>query len=203
MPRTPKRAGETAQDSASQATPPSPAQESAGALIAQEPANQENMAAGALQAEGNTQEAAPTTGAPQPQAASKSLTGLRGADYVQALAGQPSTTLQVPLLPTERRGDWERAKGQKIPVTARQVNQQNGSGTSWLVEREHALAALIVELQRPGATRFDQIDLNGSPLRSAIDRLSDYLQQARLRAQVQTGKKWNATHLYLVPAEDA
>ena len=186
MPRTPKRAGEAAQDSASQATPPPPAQESAGALIAQEPANQQDTAAGAA----------------QPPAVSKSLAGLRGAAYVQALAGQPSTTLQVPLLPVERRGDWERAKGQKIPVTARQLHQQNGSGTSQL-EGEHALAGLIVELQRPGATRFDQIDLNGSPTRSAIDRLSDYLQQARLRAQVQTGKKWNATHLYLVPVEDA
>jgi hypothetical protein len=182
MPRTPKRAGdagpEAAQDSASQETTPPPAQESAGAPPAQEPTHQ-----------GET-------------AASASLAGLRGAAYVQALAGQPSATLQVPLLPTERRGDWERAKGQKIPVTSRQLHPQNGSGTSRL-EGEHALAALIVELQRPGATRFDQIDLNGSPTRSAIDRLSDYLQQARLRAQVQTGKKWNATHLYLVPVEDA
>ena len=202
MSKTPKRGGEAAPDAASQTTPP-PAQESAGALLAQEPANQRDTAAGAPQAAENPQEAASAAGAAQPQSAGKSLAGLRGADYVQALAGQPSTTLQVPLLPAERRGDWERAKGQKIPVTARQVNQQNGSGASWLVEREHALAALIVELQRPGASRFDQIDLNGSPTRSAIDRLSDYLQQARLRAQVQTGKKWNAAHLYLVPVEDA
>lgn len=194
MPKTPNRGGEAAPDAASQTTPPSPTQESA---------NQPDTAAGAPQAAENAQEAAPAAGAVQPQSASKSLVGLRGADYVQALAGQPSTTLQVPLLPAERRGDWERAKGQKIPVTARQVSQQNGSGASWLVEREHALAALIVELQRPGASRFDQIDLNGSPTRSAIDRLSDYLQQARLRAQVQTGKKWNAAHLYLVPVEDA
>ncbi|HEX6780373.1 MAG TPA: hypothetical protein VF099_19375 [Ktedonobacterales bacterium] len=203
MPKTPNRGGEAAPDAASQTTPPSPALESAGALQAQEPANQRDTAAGAPQAAENPQEAASAAGAAQPQSAGKSLAGLRGSDYVQALAGQPSTTLQVPLLPAERRGDWERAKGQKIPVTARQVSQQNGSGASWLVEREHALAALIVELQRPGASRFDQIDLNGSPTRSAIDRLSDYLQQARLRAQVQTGKKWNAAHLYLVPVEDA
>lgn len=203
MPRTPKREGEAAQDAASQTTPPPLAQESAGALIAQELANQPSTAAGSIKAAENIQEAGPAAGASQPPAASKSLAGLRGADYVQALAGQPSTTLQVPLLPTERRGDWERAKGQKIPVTARQINQQNGSGASWLVEREHALAALIVELQRPGASHFDQIDLNGSPTRSAIDRLSDYLHQARLRAQAQTGKKWNAAHLYLVPVEDA
>lgn len=187
MPRTSKRAGEADQDSASQTTPPSPAQENTGAPIAQESPGQQDIPASASES----------------QAAGKSLAGLRGADYVQALADKPNTTLQVPLLPNERRGDWERAKGQKIPVTARAVGQQNGSGASWLVEREHALAALIVELQRPGATRFDQIDLNGSPTRSAIDRLSDYLQQARLRAQVQTGKKWNATHLYLVPVEDA
>lgn len=180
MPRTPKRSGpEAPQDSASQP----------------------DTAAGSTEATENAQEAAPATGAAQPPAG-KSLAGLRGAEYVQALAGQPSTTLQVPLLPVERRGDWERAKGQKIPVTARQLHQQNGSGISRL-EGEHALAALIVELQRPGATRFDQIDLSSSPTRSAIDRLSDYLQQARLRAQVQTGKKWNATHLYLVPVEDA
>jgi hypothetical protein len=180
MPRTPKRAGETAQ----------------------EPADQPDTAAGSTKATEDKQEAEPAAGAAQPPAASKSLAGLRGAAYVQALTDQPSTTLQVPLLPTERRGDWERAKGQKIPVTARQLHQQNGTGTSRL-EGEHALAGLIVELQRPGATRFDQIDLNGSPTRNAIDRLSDYLQQARLRAQVQTGKKWNATHLYLVPVEDA
>ncbi len=179
MSRTPKHTGDT-QDSASQ----------------------QDTAAGSTKATENTQEPGPDAGAAQPPAVSKSLAGLRGAAYVQALADQPSTTLQVPLLPVERRGDWERAKGQKIPVTARQLHQQNGRRSSQL-EGEHALAALIVELQRPGATRFDQIDLSGSPTRSVIDRLSDYLQQARLRAQVQTGKKWNATHLYLVPVEDA
>jgi hypothetical protein len=203
MPKTPKRGGEAAPDAASQTTPPPPAQESAGALLAQEPTDQQGKVAGAPQAAENIQNAASAAGTAQSQSAGKSLAGLRGADYVQALAGQPSTTLHIPLLPAERRGDWERAKGQKIPVTARQVHQQNGSGASWLVEREHALAALIVELQRPGASRFDQIDLNGSPMRSAIDRLSDYLQQARLHAQAQTGKKWNAAHLYLVPVEDA
>ena len=166
----------------------------------QDSVSQPDTAAGSTEATETTQEAAPATGAAQPPAAGKSLAGLRGAEYVQALAGQPSTTLHVPLLPTERRGDWERAKGQTIPVTARQIHPQNGSSR---LEGEHALVALIVELQRPGATRFDQIDLNGSPTRSAIDRLSDYLQQARLRAQVQTGKKWNAIHLYLVPTEDA
>ena len=203
MPKTPKRGGEAAPNASSQTTPPLPAQESAGALLAQEPADQRDAAAGTPQSAENAQGAASAAGAAQPQSAGKSLAGLRGADYVQALAGQPSTTLHIPLLPAERRGDWERAKGQKIPVTARQVNQQNGGGASWLEEREHALAALIVELQRPGASRFDQIDLNGSPTRSAIDRLSDYLHQARLHAQAQTGKKWNAAHLYLVPVEDA
>jgi hypothetical protein len=132
-----------------------------------------------------------------------SLAGLRGEDYVKALDGQPSLTLQVPLLPNERRGDWERAKGQKIAVTTRQMSVQPGTTSHAWLERDHALAALIIEHQRPGATRFDQIDLNGSPARSAIEHLNDYMNQARLRAQVQTGKKWNAAHIYLVPAEDA
>src|SRR5690349_9057877 len=107
MPRTPKRADEAAQEQASQP----------------------DTAADSPKAAENTQETGPAAGASQPPTASKSLAGLRGAEYVQALAGQPSTTLQVPLLPAERRGDWERAKGQKIPVTARQLQQQNGSGS--------------------------------------------------------------------------
>lgn len=167
-----------------------------------------------VQSAGEVEATPPTSAAQEPassapaeeqsrQPAPPSLAGLRGEDYVKALAGQPSVTLQVPLLPNERRGDWERAKGQKIAVTTRQLSAQPGTSSRAWLEREHALAALIIELQRPGATRFDQIDLNGSPARAAIDHLTDYMNQARLRAQVQTGKKWNAAHLYLVPTEDA
>jgi hypothetical protein len=156
-----------------------------------------------------------TTPAPQPtpatpagegaengKAALPSLSGLRGADYVKALAHHRLTTIEVPLLPNERRGDWERAKGVKIRVTTRQLTGQEGTGTLWL-ERAHALAALVIELQRPGATRFDQIDLRGSQTREAIERLSDYVNQARLRAQAQSGKKWTASQVYLIPLEDA
>ena len=127
------------------------------------------------------------------------LAGLRGVGYVKALKGHPLATLEVPLLPQERRGDWDRAKGQKIPVTARQFN----SGPAHWMDRDHSLAALVIELQRPGAARFDQIDLRGSSLRETIERLSDYTNQARLRAQAQTNKKWTASQVYLIPVEDA
>jgi hypothetical protein len=137
------------------------------------------------------------------QATPAPLAGLRGADYVKALSSHRLATIEVPLLPNERRGDWERARGQKIRVTTRQVNVQEGNGSSLWRERDHALAALVIELERPGATRFDQIDLRGRPAREAIERLSDYTNQARLRAQAQTGKKWTASQVYLVPIEDA
>ncbi len=136
------------------------------------------------------------------KAAPAALSGLHGADYVKALASHPLTTIEVPLLPNERRGDWERARGVKIPVTTRQVHIQEGSGTPRL-DRDHALAALVIALQRPGAARFDQIDLRGRPAKEAIERLSDYVNQARLRAQAQTGKKWTASHVYLIPVEDS
>jgi hypothetical protein len=131
------------------------------------------------------------------------LSGLRGAEYVKALGSHQLATIEVPLLPSERRGDWERARGVKIRVTTRHLaGQEAASANPWL-ERTHALAALVIELQRPGATRFDQIDLRGSQTREAIERLSDYVNQARLRAQAQTGKKWTASQVYLVPQEDA
>lgn len=133
------------------------------------------------------------------KAAPAPLAGLRGGEYVKALSSHPTSTLQVPLLPVERRGDWGRAKGQKIPVTCRQTNGATGH---WL-ERDHALCSVIVVLERPGATRYEQISLSNSPTREAIEHLSDYLNQTRLRAQAQTGKKWTATQVYLVPAEDA
>jgi hypothetical protein len=129
--------------------------------------------------------------APAPAA----LAGLRGEGYVKALKSHPLTTLHVPLLPNERRGDWQRAKGVKIPVITRQFDHA--------LERDHTLAALVIELQRPGATRFDQIDLQSSSVKEAIERLSDYTNQAQLRAQVQTGKKWTASQVYLIPIEDA
>ncbi len=132
-----------------------------------------------------------------------SLSGLRGADYVKALSSHPLVTIQVPLLPNERRGDWERAKGIKIRVTTRQLATQEGASANPWLERTHALAALIIELQRPGSTRFDQIDLRGSQTKEAIERLSDYVNQARLRVQAQTGKKWTASQVYLIPQEDA
>lgn len=137
------------------------------------------------------------------KAAQPSLSGLHGADYVKALTGQQLATIEVPLLPTERRGDWERAKGAKIRVTARQIAAHEGSSASRWLEGTRALAALIIELERPGVTRFDQIDLPGSPTKDAIERLSDYVNQARLRAQAQTGKKWTASQVYLIPQEDA
>lgn len=150
------------------------------------------------------QESAATPGgAENGEAAPASLAGLRGADYVQALKGQSLSSVEVPLLPNERRGDWERAKGVKIRVSMRQAPAREGaSGTPWL-EGAHELAALVIELQRPGATRFDQLDLGGSSARAAIERLSDHVNQARLRAQAQTGKKWTASQVYLVPIEDA
>lgn len=137
------------------------------------------------------------------EAAPASLAGLRGADYVQALKGQHLASIEVPLLPNERRGDWERAKGVKIRVSMRQAPAPEGaSSISWL-EGAHELAALVIELQRPEATRFDQLDLRGNSARAAIERLSDHVNQARLRAQAQTGKKWTASQVYLVPIEDA
>jgi hypothetical protein len=136
------------------------------------------------------------------KAAPVPLAGLRGEDYVKALSSYPCITVEVPLLPNERHGDWARARGQKIPVTTRQTGGQDGSATNRL-EREHVLAALIIALQRPGATRFDQIDLRGRLLREAIERLSDYTNQARLHAQAQTGKKWTPSQVYLIPVEDA
>ena len=143
---------------------------------------------------------APTPAAPPDgKAAPAPLAGLRGGDYIKALSSHPTSTLQVPLLPNERRGDWGRAKGQKIPVTSRQLN---GTNTHWL-ERDQALCGMIVVLERPGATRCEQIDLSKSPTREAIDHLSDFLNQTRLRAQAQTGKKWTAAQVYLIPAEDA
>jgi hypothetical protein len=159
-------------------------------------------------------EAAPANPAPQPaptpaaepengKAAPAPLSGLHGADYVKALVGHPLVSVEVPLLPTERRGDWERAKGVKIRVTMRQLSAQPGTSSVLQVERDHALAALVIELQRPGVTRFDQIDLRGSPTREAVDHLSDYTNHARLRAQAQTGKKWTASQVYLIPQEDA
>ncbi len=144
-------------------------------------------------------EAQPTSNG---KSAAPSLSGLRGADYVQALTGQPLTTVDVPLLPNERRGDWTRARGLKIRVTSRQLSTSEGAGSAWL-EGAHALAALVIELQRPGATRYDQVDLKGSAAKEAIERLSDFVNQARLRAQAQTGKKWTASHVYLIPVEDA
>ncbi|HLW02651.1 MAG TPA: hypothetical protein VKT82_28615 [Ktedonobacterales bacterium] len=142
-------------------------------------------------------------GAQNGQTPQPALSGLRGAEYVKALGGQQLATIEVPLLPSERRGDWERAKGVKIRVTTRQLAGQEGASANPWLERAHALAALVIELQRPGATRFDQIDLPGSTTREAIERLSDYVNQARLRAQAQTGKKWTASQVYLVPMEDA
>jgi hypothetical protein len=146
---------------------------------------------------------APATDSENGKPAPASLSGLRGADYVKALSGHPLTTIEVPLLPNERRGDWERAKGVKIRVTTRQLSAPEGASASPWLERTHALAALVIELQRPGATRFDQIDLRGSQTREAIERLSDYINQARLRVQAQTGKKWTASQVYLIPLEDA
>lgn len=144
--------------------------------------------------------AAPAPAEREPEAsAPTALAGLRGEGYVKALKGHPLATLEVPLLPQERRGDWERARGQKIPVTARQFN----SGPAHWLDRDHTLAALVIELQRPGAARFDQIDLRGSSIKETIERLSDYTNQARLRAQAQTGKKWTASQVYLIPVEDA
>ena len=150
------------------------------------------------------QESAATPGGKENgEAAPASLAGLRGADYVQALKGQPLASVEVPLLPNERRGDWERAKGVKIRVSMRQAPARaEASGHPWL-EGAHELAALVIELQRPGATRFDQLDLRGNSARAAIERLSDHVNQARLRAQAQTGKKWTASQVYLVPIEDA
>ncbi len=142
-------------------------------------------------------------GAENGQTAHPSLSGLHGAEYVKALASHQLATIEVPLLPSERRGDWERAKGIKIRVTTRQLAGQEGTSANPWLERAHALAALVIELQRPGATHFDQVDLRGSPTRDAIERLSDYVNQARLRAQAQTGKKWTASQVYLVPLEDA
>ncbi len=136
------------------------------------------------------------------QAKPAPLTGLHGADYVQALSSHPVSSIEIPILPNERRGDWERAKGQKIPVIMRHLGDQT-EGATHPLERDHALAALVVELQRPGATRFDQIDLRGASIKAAIERLSDYTNQTRLRAQVQTGKKWTASQVYLIPIEDA
>ncbi len=154
-----------------------------------------------------------TAPAPQPSSAAPagtengktapSLSGLRGADYVKALSSQPLITIEVPLLPNERRGDWERARGVKIRVTSRQLGGQEGTTASLWLERAHALAALVIELQRPGAAHFDQIDLRGASTREVIERLSDYVTQARLRAQAQTGKKWTASQVYLIPLEDA
>jgi hypothetical protein len=143
--------------------------------------------------------AAPPDGSENGTAAPAPLAGLRGGDYIKALAGHPTSTLQVPLLPGERRGDWGRAKGQKVPVTSRQLS---GTNTHWL-ERDQALCGLIVVLERPSATRYEQIALSNSFTREAIEHLSDYLNQTRLRAQAQTGKKWTAAQVYLVPAEDA
>ncbi len=161
-------------------------------------------AAGAASAnQASQQPQAAPVGAEDDKAAPASLTGLRGADYVKALSGHRLATIEVPLLPNERRGDWQRAKGVKIPVTTRQVNAQAEAGSAPRLERDHALAALVIELQRPGLTRFDQIDLRGSPTKEAVERLSDYVNQARLRAQAQTGKKWTASHVYLIPIEDA
>ncbi len=227
MPRKTGRANEPAQPAAKETPPPptakasrrgtrktsprEPARESAGTLIDQEPANQAALTTSPISSEHTQEEATPAatrqadlppTGSGPTQAAPSSLAGLRGSDYVKALAASPHFTLQVPILPAERRGDWERAKGQKIPVTTRQMNHQPDTTSQAWLEREHALAALIIELQRPGATRYDQIDLNGSPARTAIERLSDYMNQARLRTQAQTGKKWSATHIYLIPIED-
>jgi hypothetical protein len=153
-----------------------------------------------------TEETTPTSStspaAPNGKTVAPSLSGLRGEDYVKALSGQQLATIEVPLLPNERRGDWERAKGAKIRVTARQMAGHEGSASRWL-EGAQALAALIIELQRPGVNHFDQIDLHGSPTKDAIERLSDYVNQARLRAQAQTGKKWTASQVYLIPQEDA
>jgi hypothetical protein len=139
--------------------------------------------------------AAKEEAAPGSIPAPAALAGLRGEGYVKALKSHPLTTLHVPLLPNERRGDWQRAKGVKIPVITRQFDHA--------LERDHTLAALVIELQRPGATRFDQIDLQSSSVKEAIERLSDYTNQAQLRAQVQTGKKWTASQVYLIPIEDA
>jgi hypothetical protein len=152
-----------------------------------------------------TPEAAAPSPAAQPTdsengtAAPAPLAGLRGDEYVKALSSHPTSTLQVPLLPIERRGDWGRAKGQKIPVTSRQTD---GATAHWL-ERDHTLSGVIVALERPGATRHEQISLSNVSAREAIEHLSDYLNQTRLRAQAQTGKKWTATQVYLIPAEDA
>jgi hypothetical protein len=147
--------------------------------------------------------AAGAEGAENGKPAPVPLRGLRGEDYVKALSGHPLATIEVPLLPNERRGDWERAKGVKIRVTSRQLNPQEGASANPWLERTHALAALVIELQRPGVTRFDQIDLRGSQAKEAIERLSDYVNQARLRVQAQTGKKWTASQVYLIPLEDA
>jgi hypothetical protein len=144
-------------------------------------------------------ESAPTPTSEGDKAAPVPLAGLRGEAYVKALSHHPASTLQVPLLPTERRGDWGRAKGQKIPVTSRQLSD---APLHWL-ERDHALASVIVALERPGATRYEQIALSSTSTREAIEHLSDYLNQTRLRAQAQTGKKWTAAQVYLIPAEDA
>jgi hypothetical protein len=149
-----------------------------------------------------TKDATPVPQAAPNGTAAPSFSGLRGADYIKALTGQPLATIDVPLLPNERRGDWTRAKGVKIRVTSRQLSTSQGTSATWL-EGAHALAALIIELQRPGATRYDQVDLNGGAAKEAIERLSDYVNQARLRAQAQTGKKWTASQVYLIPLEDA
>jgi hypothetical protein len=153
--------------------------------------------------EAPSEETQPAAGTQNGQPAAPALRGLRGAEYVKALAAQQLATIEVPLLPNERRGDWERAKGVKIRVSTRQLGGPEGASANPWLERAHALAALVIELQRPGATHFDQIDLGGSQTREAIERLSDYVNQARLRAQAQTGKKWTASQVYLVPLEDA
>ena len=154
--------------------------------------------------EGTTEEVTPTPPAAENgKAPAPSFSGLRGADYIKAIAGQPLATIDVPLLPNERRGDWTRAKGVKIRVTTRQLPTQEGAASTAWPERAHALAALVIELQRPGASHFDHIDLGGSTTREAIDRISDFVNQARLRAQAQTGKKWTASQVYLIPQEDA
>lgn len=155
------------------------------------PAPSGQPAAGSAEAGAAPAPAPDESGAPAPAP----LAGLRGESYVKSLKGHPLATLEVPLLPQERRGDWERAKGLKIPVIVRQFDHS--------LDRDHALAALVIELQRPGATRFDQIDLRASSIRETIERLSDYTNQARLRAQTQTGKKWTASQVYLIPLEDA
>jgi|GEM_PF-1848498 len=189
--------------------PTAPAAKGRRAATHQTTANQEptqetapTPAASASAESGRQQPASTPTESANGKAAPAPLTGLRGADYVQALSSHPLDTIKAPILPNERRGDWERAKGQKIPVSMRRLDGQTEIAARWL-ERDHTLAALVIELQRPGATRFDQIDLRGASIKEAIERLSDYTNQTRLRAQAQTGKKWTASQVYLIPIEDA